>query len=98
MQGYLFKATVTGTGPFPIDMLRYDGCYPNSETRDSSAIASSLGYALTRGDFDPAHPNQPKVRSIEVVKFVHGRDQAREPFTIARWASFGWKVTDVRQY
>jgi len=34
-------AIIQGKGSFPIDMLRYDACYPTSE-RDSSLIASTL--------------------------------------------------------
>ena len=32
-----YEFTVVGSGKFPIDMLRYDNCYPKSET-DSAAI------------------------------------------------------------
>ncbi len=37
---YLQKATVTGRGVFPLDMLRYDSCYPTSGTDVSSLHAS----------------------------------------------------------
>jgi hypothetical protein len=33
--------TVTGRGPFPIDMLRYDGAYPYS-TQDARDIETSF--------------------------------------------------------
>lgn len=35
------KFTVEGSGPFPVDMLRYDACWPESE-RKSSWIESSI--------------------------------------------------------
>lgn len=34
---YLHKFSVCGVGRFPIDMLRYDACYPASE-QDSAMI------------------------------------------------------------
>lgn len=38
----LYVYNVTGSGPFPIDMLRYDQAWPKSEGRDSAAIESSF--------------------------------------------------------
>lgn len=38
-KGEWFKFTVEGSGRFPIDMLRYDCCWPLSERYDSAAIA-----------------------------------------------------------
>ncbi len=37
---YLQKAVVTGRGCFPLDMLRYDHCYPATGTDVSSLHAS----------------------------------------------------------
>ena len=37
-----FKFTVEGTGAFPVDMLRYDSCWPLNQAHDSVAIASSF--------------------------------------------------------
>lgn len=34
----LYTFTVEGRGPFPIDMLRYDSCWPQSEGSDSYEI------------------------------------------------------------
>lgn len=36
-----FHFTVAGTAPFPIDALRYDGCWPFQAT-DSKEIEASL--------------------------------------------------------
>jgi hypothetical protein len=37
---------VTGDGPFPFDMLRYDRCWPVREAQDSyDGLAASLGEA-----------------------------------------------------
>jgi hypothetical protein len=38
---YEHEATVEVNGAFPVDMLRYDRCYPASE-EDAKAIAQSL--------------------------------------------------------
>ena len=38
----LHEFTVRGRTSFPIDMLRYDSCWPKSEARDSVAITASF--------------------------------------------------------
>lgn len=43
----MFKLVVKGRGQFPIDMLRYDGCYPRHEA-DSGRIEVSF----QRGNFN----------------------------------------------
>jgi hypothetical protein len=68
---------VTGSGFFPLDMLRYDSCYPHSQ-EDVSKI-SSLG----KSSEDLGQ------RTITLARRVKSRiDQPR----IDRWASFGWTV------
>lgn len=37
----LYVFTVAGWGEFPIDMLRYDSCWPHRESEDSVAIGAS---------------------------------------------------------
>ena len=64
---------VEGRGSFPIDMLRYDSCFPAHES-DSGEIEASL---------------RPREGNVSRAIFLRG---PREP-TVARWASFGWKVT-----
>lgn len=72
------KFVVTGTGTFPIDMLRYDRCFPASES-DSHVIdvTRTPGY---RGD----------ARKTVTLQMA---DPKRQP-TEARWESFGWTVVD----
>lgn len=68
--------TVTSRKPFPLDMLRYDQCWPHFP--DSvTVIALSLGgdHALRRGEPD-------WVVHLCGVK----------PPTSERWESFGWTV------
>lgn len=40
MTRYLYMFTVSGSSPFPIDMLRYDRCWPESES-DSGSISAT---------------------------------------------------------
>lgn len=35
-----YSFTVEGSGPFPLDMLRYDHAWPKTEGRDSSRLAT----------------------------------------------------------
>jgi hypothetical protein len=67
---------VKGADPFPVDMLRYDCCWPMQET-DSYAIMSSV-------ERSPSYRTEPRV--IELVTEKEGQ------ITIGRWQSFGWTV------
>lgn len=46
MQGKTFQYEVRGVVPFPLDMLRYDGCWP-ARSVDTTAIADSLAQVAT---------------------------------------------------
>lgn len=61
----LYKFKVEGSGDFPVDMLRFDGCYPRT-TEDAMN--------LKLGEFD-----RTKRRSIELLMPVENRQ--REPST-----------------
>lgn len=68
--------TVEGKGPFPIDMLRYDGVVPSSET-DSARIERSLtGEGSSHKSISLTKPNG---YSYWIP-------------TGNRWKSFGWTV------
>lgn len=70
-------AVVTGSGQFPVDMLRYDSCYPASET-DSGIIASTFtNYGTWR-----VHV---RMRPLEKKK-------DKKYWTVGRWESFGVKI------
>lgn len=56
---YTFK--VTGNGEFPVDMLRYDGCYPRT-TEDACN--------LKLGDFD-----RKEKRTVELTMVVNSKDR-----------------------
>jgi hypothetical protein len=72
-------AIIQGRGEFPVDMLRYDSCYPNSE-RDSSLITST---------FD-SWTKTPRERWSICVKSA-----SENPWTFGRWSSFGVNIIDV---
>ena len=69
--------TVTGVLTFPIDMLRYDGCYPNR-----GEDAGSIEYT-----FDP-HRKRIQV-SVQLAKWHQGKEPN---ITYDRWASFSWAI------
>lgn len=73
-------AVVQGRGSFPVDMLRYDSCYPNSE-RDSSLIEGTLRDYMSK--------NRPERWSICI------RSAGENPWTVGRWESFGCKIHDI---
>lgn len=69
-------AIVRGKLPFPVDMLRYDKCYPATE-QDSMLILQSI---------EREWPGEFKITEISVgIIFEKGTS-----LTIARWESFGW--------
>lgn len=47
----LHTFNVTGPGPFPLDMLRYDSCWPATEARDSHAIGTTFTARREKGNF-----------------------------------------------
>lgn len=78
---YITTFTVTGRFNFPIDMLRYDGCYP-ARGEDAGAIMDT---------FRPGTSGRPKGAPIQVnlEKLHRNKDPDLEP---GRWASFQWSV------
>ena len=75
---YIHKVVVTGDFQFPIDMLRYDGLHPQSES-DSGMIHATF---RPGGTHDKVHVNL----SRWAEKDWHPTD--------ARWRSFSWKVVE----
>ena len=79
------RFTVEGSGTFPFDMLRYDACWPESESRDSYRLAADYGN----------DKNPPSRRQVTLLS-----DNRHAP-TYGRWESFTWKVISsekVRTY
>jgi len=75
--------TVEGTGNFPLDMLRYDSCYP-SGTTDVWRIEEN-GDTTTR-------------RWWRRIELAHTDGRKRWGPTTARWESFGWRVLCCEHY
>jgi hypothetical protein len=73
-----YNFTVKGRGQFPLDMLRYDMCWPQT-TQDVSIITGSIGLK----DQDIMDQHGPKGGYTVSL-------QALQPPSIKRWESLGW--------
>lgn len=71
---------VVGSGSFPVDMLRYDACWP----RDQDAVAA-FHESGERG----------YTRSVWLSRHEVERPAGFGGVTIDRWASFGWRVAVI---
>lgn len=78
MKHYRFKITVRGNGYFPVDMLRYDHCWPRTEADSHMIDANYL-----------SDSNKPMLRDVQLLA-DHDR-KFWEP-TADRWRSFNWSV------
>jgi hypothetical protein len=76
---------VEGSGTFPVDMLRHDGCFPHS-TDDAMSIVKGRGV----GSKDRVHDT---TRVVELV--THHPNKSDHRLTPERWRSFGWRVLIV---
>jgi hypothetical protein len=75
----IYEYYATGQGDFPLDMLRYDQCWPTS-TDDAFNLLNDDHQCA--GQHLYQSPN--RLRSIRLQSYG-------EP-TIERWSSFGWSV------
>lgn len=66
---------------FPIDMLRYDAAFP-AQGADASAITASVERS--------GNSNRP-------IELCHYSSDKNWSPSAARWASFGWLVTEVQR-
>jgi hypothetical protein len=78
MTMYQHRFTVAGTYPFPLDMLRYDACYPAHEP-ETAVMADTMNEHY-RGD------------SPVEITLVHLSTNKHWKPTAARWLSFQWHV------
>lgn len=76
---------VTGRGRFPMDMLRYDQCWPKDST-DANLLNDPDPYASD----DERYDFRRKLRTVTLISAGY-----RTP-TPERWDSFGWKVVEVK--
>lgn len=72
----LFEFTVQSYDEFPLDMLRYDRCWPKRESEDVISIKRSMDVRWRRLHNGPFQ--------VTLVGY-------KQP-TAARWQSFGWIV------
>lgn len=77
---YVTTFEVTSKYPFPLDMLRYDGCHPAG-----SDDAATIGYS-----FDPQE--RVRDRAPYRVKLIAYHERRFWEPTAARWSSFMWSV------
>ncbi len=76
---------VWGRSPFPIDMLRYDNAFPDTE-RDADMITSSVMSIKGRDKLSKTNP---------ITLVVRHDGWSRGP-TTARWNSFMWMARIVK--
>ena len=74
-----YTFSVIGCGAFPLDMLRYDRCAPQTQNDASKMMA----YAAHEGTM-----------MVKVMAFVPADRASAWGPTQDRWASFGWHVVD----
>jgi len=81
---YYHTATFEGSVPFPLDMLRYDQCWPRSSS-DAQTIACFPNYRKETRLFSTP------IR-VEVARYSASK---RDPgWCTLRWKSFGWKKVE----
>ena len=77
--------TVVGRGVFPVTMLMHDHCFPRTS-------ADALLLLADRDDDGEYNDGE---RKIDLTQWHPTR--AQQHVTADRWASFGWKVVNVRK-
>jgi len=80
---YCQVARVEGSSYFPLDMLRYDHCYPEGDLD-----VTKVGLA-DRANFKV----EPRRFVVHVARVVSNKN---ETWTIGRWKSFGWTCIPER--
>jgi hypothetical protein len=70
---YVHSAQIQGTGPFPVDMLRYDACWP-CVTKDAERLAATFAQPTTTR------------WTVEVQQYTPLK---QHNFSVKRWESFG---------
>lgn len=82
-RSYVVEFWVQGVGEFPLDMLRYEKCYPRSE-EDSH----------TMHDRERDEPRMVHLQSVRPIDGRAAEALLRYP-TEGRWESFGWRVVNT---
>jgi hypothetical protein len=82
-----YRFTVEGSGSFPVDMLRYDGCYPASNANVKGGFNDNI-LNISTCHHDKEYYGH---RQVILIKPV---DSKNDMPNIGRWHSFGWPVTE----
>lgn len=86
---YVYLARITGTGPFPIDMLRRDQCHPFSENDSAIILETLTGRRSKEGD-----TRRRQRWCVQVRKHSDSASQITV-WTPGRWKSFGCTFEEV---
>ncbi len=78
---YVFNVSARPGNAFPLDMLRYDQCWP--------ADPRSVGMLHLAYGADTDEPPTSQTGAVEVAVASHQMP------TLKRWRSFGWQVGKV---
>lgn len=94
---YRHTFQVVGAFRFPVDMLRYDACYPVSESADAATIVETFDVERDVPRLsEEIHGQLSMVAKAQthgwVVTVAHVTDVKRWTPNAERWASFGWRV------
>lgn len=80
-------ATVNGRGSFPVDMLRYDYCYPVTFTVEDSQRGPVAELNETPNEMFYQH---------DLLIVARATDTKAKDWTTARWNSFGWMILPIK--
>lgn len=85
---YVTRFTVVGRTAFPIDMLRYDQCFPASEA-DSSRITNTINRDRT---MNPGLTSK-EIGMYKIDLVMISRNNSGP--TVGRWNSFCWGIVSI---
>jgi hypothetical protein len=80
---------VRGVYPFPLDMLRYDACWPADGDSVGMLHRSLNQYNGTERDLNPGEQYEVKLHRAQ--EFAYPQNSP----TFGRWRSFGWVITEI---
>lgn len=86
MPRFIVTFEVEGGTQFPLDMLRYDCCWPAS----SDDVANIHGSLMREFRVPATPPEPPKHRKVKLITVGSNKTDAARRVTAGRWASFGW--------
>lgn len=77
---YYIRFAVEGSGPLPVDMLRWDGCYPGDVDAVRDMVVESIQFPAKK----------------VTIRLVHVCSDRKWTPAAERWQSFGWRVVQVQ--